>query len=65
MLLSKSFGMAVELVQYTVFVLLAPISALTSLWPVALGYGPWAEEVLANCLSNAIKYGGGFILADG
>ncbi|RMF02808.1 MAG: response regulator [Chloroflexi bacterium] len=27
-------------------------------WPVALGYAPWIEEVWANYLSNAIKYGG-------
>lgn len=27
-------------------------------WPVALGYGPWIEEVWANYLSNAIKHGG-------
>jgi signal transduction histidine kinase len=27
-------------------------------WPIALGYGPWVEEVWANYLSNAIKYGG-------
>jgi PAS domain S-box-containing protein len=27
-------------------------------WPVALGYGPWIEEVWANYLDNAIKYGG-------
>jgi len=27
-------------------------------WPVALGYGPWVEEVWANYLSNGIKYGG-------
>jgi PAS domain S-box-containing protein len=26
-------------------------------WPVALGHGPWVEEVWANYLSNAIKYG--------
>jgi PAS domain S-box-containing protein len=26
-------------------------------WPAALGYGPWVEEVWANYLSNAIKYG--------
>jgi two-component system sensor histidine kinase/response regulator len=25
---------------------------------VALGYGPWIEEVWANYLSNAMKYGG-------
>jgi signal transduction histidine kinase/ActR/RegA family two-component response regulator len=29
-----------------------------SVWPVALGYGPWVEEVWANYLSNAMKYGG-------
>ena len=27
-------------------------------WPKALGYGPWIEEVWANYLSNALKYGG-------
>lgn len=27
-------------------------------WPVALGYGPWVEEIWANYLSNAMKYGG-------
>lgn len=27
-------------------------------WPSALGYAPWVEEVWANYLSNAIKYGG-------
>jgi signal transduction histidine kinase len=27
------------------------------LWPTALGYGPWVEEVWVNYLSNAIKYG--------
>lgn len=27
-------------------------------WPVAIGYGPWIEEVWANYFSNAIKYGG-------
>lgn len=27
-------------------------------WPVALGYGPWIEEVWSNYLSNALKYGG-------
>jgi two-component system, sensor histidine kinase and response regulator len=26
-------------------------------WPKAIGYGPWIEEVWANYLSNAIKYG--------
>jgi two-component system sensor histidine kinase/response regulator len=27
-------------------------------WPAARGYGPWIEEVWANYISNAIKYGG-------
>lgn len=27
-------------------------------WPVALGHAPWVEEVWANYISNAIKYGG-------
>ncbi len=27
-------------------------------WPLAMGYGPWIEEVWANYISNAIKYGG-------
>jgi signal transduction histidine kinase len=41
-------------------------------WPMALGYAPWVEEVWANYLSNALKYGGrpprvelGFTLPDG
>ena len=31
---------------------------LPDAWPGALGYGPWVEEVWANYVSNAIKYGG-------
>jgi signal transduction histidine kinase len=31
---------------------------LPDAWPTAVGYGPWVEEVWANYLSNAIKYGG-------
>ncbi|MCB0193785.1 MAG: hybrid sensor histidine kinase/response regulator [Anaerolineae bacterium] len=27
-------------------------------WPLAIGYGPWLEEVWINYVSNAIKYGG-------
>jgi signal transduction histidine kinase len=27
-------------------------------WPQALGHAPWIEEVWANYISNAIKYGG-------
>jgi PAS domain S-box-containing protein len=32
--------------------------ALPETWPQALGYGPWVEEVWANYISNAVKYGG-------
>jgi signal transduction histidine kinase len=31
---------------------------LPEAWPMALGHGPWVEEVWTNYLSNAIKYGG-------
>jgi signal transduction histidine kinase len=27
-------------------------------WPTPLGFAPWVERVLANYLSNALKYGG-------
>jgi len=27
-------------------------------WPVALGYGPWVEEVWVNAIRQAIEYGG-------
>lgn len=35
----------------------ADITLPTS-WPVVWGHAPWVEEVWANYLSNAIKYGG-------
>jgi PAS domain S-box-containing protein len=31
---------------------------LPDAWHTALGYGPWVEEVWANYLDNALKYGG-------
>lgn len=31
---------------------------LPEAWPTALGHGPWVEEIWANYISNAIKYGG-------
>lgn len=31
---------------------------LPAAWPVAMGHGPWVEEVWVNYLSNALKYGG-------
>jgi PAS domain S-box-containing protein len=36
----------------------APEIVLPDAWPVALGHAPWLEEVWANYLSNAMKYGG-------
>lgn len=36
----------------------AAVIILPDQWPEAMGYGPWVEEVWANYLSNAIKYGG-------
>ncbi len=36
----------------------APEIVMPDAWPVAFGHGPWIEEVWANYLSNAIKYGG-------
>ena len=32
--------------------------SLPDSWPVGIGYPPWVEEVWANYLSNALKYGG-------
>ncbi len=31
---------------------------LPEIWPLALGYEPWIEEVWVNYLSNALKYAG-------
>lgn len=31
---------------------------LPEYFPTSIGYGPWVEEVWANYLSNALKYGG-------
>ena len=35
-----------------------PEFIVPSNWPVAMGYGPWVEEIWVNYISNAIKYGG-------
>jgi signal transduction histidine kinase len=35
-------------------ILLPPVDV----WPVALGYGPWVEEMWVNYLSNGCRYGG-------
>ncbi|MBE2201592.1 MAG: PAS domain-containing protein, partial [Anaerolinea sp.] len=34
------------------------VISLPEQWPLAMGYGPWIEEVWANYISNALKYGG-------
>lgn len=34
------------------------VLSLPSSWPTAVGYSPWIEEVWANYISNALKYGG-------
>ena len=31
---------------------------LNPTWPLSIGYAPWIEEIWANYLSNALKYGG-------
>jgi two-component system, sensor histidine kinase and response regulator len=31
---------------------------LPRVWPLAIGYEPWIEEVWSNLLGNALKYGG-------
>jgi len=31
---------------------------LPKTWPEVIGYGPWIEEVWANYITNALKYGG-------
>lgn len=36
----------------------SPVIVQPEKWPEALGHAPWVEEVWANYISNAIKYGG-------
>ena len=31
---------------------------IPEVWPVAVGYSPWVEEIWTNYISNALKYGG-------
>ncbi|MCD4684668.1 MAG: PAS domain S-box protein [Anaerolineae bacterium] len=54
-------GAIVRVMQERFTLLIAEHEAQITLperWPTALGYAPWIEEVWANYLSNAIKYGG-------
>jgi signal transduction histidine kinase len=48
---------AIEMLDYMIQEHRARIT-LPKNWPMALGYAPWIEEVWANYISNAIKYGG-------
>ena len=48
---------ALERLYYTIREREAEI-LLPERWPVALGHGPWVEEVWVNYLTNGIKYGG-------
>jgi len=50
-------GDAVERLYYMIGERGAEIK-LPERWPVALGHGPWVEEVWVNYLTNGIKYGG-------
>jgi signal transduction histidine kinase len=43
----------VHMIQKTDAEIIAPDA-----WPIAIGYGPWVEEVWVNYISNALKYGG-------
>lgn len=36
----------------------AEVVTTAETWPIALGHGPWVEEVWANYLSNALEHGG-------
>ena len=48
---------ALERLAYTIQEAGAQVE-LPETWPVALGYGPWVDEVWTNYLSNGLKYGG-------
>lgn len=51
----------IEEVQYRLAYMIEERQAIIeqpAVWPLALGYAPWIEEVWANYISNAIKYGG-------
>jgi len=54
-------GRIVEEVQQRLIYMLEEAQAevvVPDKWPTGWGYGPWVEEVWANYISNAIKYGG-------
>jgi signal transduction histidine kinase len=54
-------GAVLDNVQNRLTLLIAkhqPTIVVPDSWPLAIGYGPWVEEVWLNYLSNGIKYGG-------
>jgi signal transduction histidine kinase len=54
-------GQIVDEVQDYLRYMIAEHQATLSMpadWPVALGYGPWVEQVWVNYIGNAIKHGG-------
>lgn len=50
-------AMAIERLAAMITELCAEI-IVPKTWPLAMGYGPWIEEVWMNYISNALKYGG-------
>lgn len=53
-------GSIIEQVEERLAAMIAKTKAeiiLPDSWPIAIGYGPWVEEVWANYLSNGLKYG--------
>ena len=55
--MAKIVTEACERLEYMLHDTHAEVS-VPSHWPIALGYGPWVEEVWVNYISNAVKYGG-------
>jgi PAS domain S-box-containing protein len=51
-------GEALQRLDYLVRQCQAEVVLPEDGWPVAVGYAAWVEEIWANYLSNAIKYGG-------
>jgi signal transduction histidine kinase len=55
--MAEIVGQARERLAYMIHEYEAEI-ILPVTWPMAMGYGPWIEEVWTNYLSNGLKYGG-------
>ena len=52
-IVSESLSRLAQMIEKSVAEIKPP-----DIWPIAVGYAPWIEEVWTNYLSNAIKYGG-------